>query len=94
MMMVLGFEFRALSILGKYSTSWVTSSALFALVIFQVSFHISAPGKPRTEILLPAIFHMCQHAQLCWDMSLSSRPGLEPQPKQVGLQEWAITLGL
>jgi hypothetical protein len=36
LVLVLGFELRALSFLGRCSTTWVTRQAPFALIIFQV----------------------------------------------------------
>jgi hypothetical protein len=41
-LLVLGFELRALWFLGWGSTAWSRNLALFALVVFQTVFHISA----------------------------------------------------
>jgi hypothetical protein len=42
--MVLEFELRALHLLGRYSITWVTSLALFALVIFQIGSYFILGG--------------------------------------------------
>jgi hypothetical protein len=49
---VLEFALRTLCLLGRYSSTWTTPPALFALVIFQRESYTFSPVWPQTMIFL------------------------------------------
>jgi hypothetical protein len=69
---VLGFELRALHLLGRLSSTWTTPLGLFALVIFERGSPC-IPGRPglcSSYFRLPAswsdrhmLLHTCYHTQ-------------------------------
>jgi hypothetical protein len=65
-LMVLGFELRTLCLLGRYSTTWDMSAALFCL--FESGSHYSA-GCPQTHFVIQA------GLELNFSTALSQEPG-------------------
>jgi hypothetical protein len=63
-LMGLGFEVRTLHLLGKYSTIWAKTPALFALVCFsdRVSLLALDHDSPTSASHVAGIIAVCSHA--------------------------------
>jgi hypothetical protein len=77
-LVVLGFELKALDLLGKHSTTWTRPPSLFALIIFQ-GHELLPWGQPWTVILLPLSpvwlgFQVCT-IMSCLFFEMGSCPG-------------------
>jgi hypothetical protein len=54
---VLGFDFRALCLLGKYSTTWFMLPALYCFGYFSDTVSLFCPGLAWTQILFLYLLH-------------------------------------
>jgi hypothetical protein len=73
---VMGFQPRALHLLGRCSTTWATYPALFVLDIFLIGSRIFCPGQLGAHVNSPiyisfvaGMTDQCHHAQLLVQMA-------------------------
>jgi hypothetical protein len=101
------FELRALFLLGKHSTTWVTTLSLFVLGIFQIGPHIYAWVSMYYDLTVYTsniawMIGRHHHAWLfiCWMKSCKiltwdglQSPSFWAQPLEyLGLRAWATTV--